>query len=495
MKEHNYDFSVPNRQSIFAIIIIILKTFQLVIKQIFPLLLILLIGKSLQKPSYLLLVVIAVSCLTLIISIIQYFKTYFYISGNELIVHKGILRKSKISIPFDRIQSVHFEQNMIQQICNVTQLKIETAGSDKTEFVFHAIENARAHALRNYISSHKTLANPVDDTDFSSVQGSTAQDKILVLDIVDQIKIGITENHIKSAGLIFVFLYWIFEKIQDVGIDMESYPEEVSEWNWTFNIVITLVIFLFIISLIISVVKTFLINYELILFRTGNGFKLIKGLFNKKEISVSDNKLQLISWSNNVLKGWLGINDLYLSQASGHQWSAKQSIKIPGCGSQQINKIIDQVFGSIAFEEVQYTGTDKKWFIRFAVIVSGLAVMLSTLLLIGNYTQMIWITCVISGYFILERFLAYRRIRYGYNTDVFFLKGGKWGKKTSILPIYKIQGCKIKQSPYQRKHNLCSITLFTASGSVSVPYIPLPSGQTMADYFLFKIETEQINWL
>lgn len=120
MKEHNYDFSVPNRQSIFAIIIIILKTFQLVIKQIFPLLLILLIGKSLQKPSYLLLVVIAVSCLTLIISIIQYFKTYFYISGNELIVHKGILRKSKISIPFDRIQSVHFEQNMIQQICNVT---------------------------------------------------------------------------------------------------------------------------------------------------------------------------------------------------------------------------------------------------------------------------------------------------------------------------------------------------------------------------------------
>ncbi|MBK7633436.1 MAG: hypothetical protein IPJ13_03435 [Saprospiraceae bacterium] len=53
MKKNEYDFSVPTRQSYIAIVMILFKTVNVVVRQIFPAILVILIGVQKIKASIL----------------------------------------------------------------------------------------------------------------------------------------------------------------------------------------------------------------------------------------------------------------------------------------------------------------------------------------------------------------------------------------------------------------------------------------------------------
>ena len=497
MRKNSYDFTVPNRQSVFAIIMILWKTIRVITAQIFPVLLVLLFGNSKNKPAFLVIAVIIVAVLAMVISIVKYFKTWFYISGQDIIVHKGIIKKTKITIPFEKIQSVHFEQNVLQQLFDVTQLNIETAGSEKTEFLFHAIENEKAHALRDYIFASRQQ-NPEDNENPAKVQGVnnvTTFRKIMSLEISDLLKVGITENHIKSFLVIIVFFYWIFQNIREAGMDLEAYSEEVAAWSWSFQIMLTIIILLVITSIIISLARVVFSNFDLRFLRVGNGFKIIRGLLSKKELSVSDHKIQIISWSDNLLKAAVGFNDLYLSQASGTYQSSKQRIKIPGCNQKHIRDVVTEVLGNIHPENIKMHYISQKYFTRFtAILLLVMAIVSGIFFYIKDLTAVIFIVVLVM-YFILVRYLAYKKRKYGYNDTVLYIRGGKWGNRSDLLQIYKIQGIQIRQTPFQSRNQLCNLVLFTASGKISIPYIPIEHTKKMVDDFMYKLETTRKRWM
>lgn len=492
-----YDFSVPNRQSVFAIIMILLKTIKVISAQIFPLLLILLIGNSKNKPTTIVIFLAFVAVIAMVLSIIKFFKTYFYISDNELVVNTGVFKKVKTTIPFDRIQSIHFEQNIFQQMLDVTQLTIDTAGSEKSEFIFHAIENDKALALRNYIFAHKKQTTSEDTVDIQDSESEQVipNTKILSLDIIDLLKVGLTENHLKSTWIIIIFFYWIFQNLQEAGMNMEEYSDQVSDWNWTFQIITFLIFILVLISIVISLIRTILANYNLNFIRTEKGFKIIRGLLSKKEISIPDHKIQIISWTDNLLKSLIGFNDLYMSQASSTQLKTKQSIKISGCSDLHVQEVIQSVMGNIHPNLIEVKGIDKSFFIRYMVIV--LSIMSIGIILIsftGDITLIPYLI-IFTIYRIFVRYLSFRKRKYGYNEDVIFIKGGKWGNRSDLLPVFKIQGIKLNQSPFQLRHQLCTLILFTASGKLKIPYITHEAGQDMVDFLMYKVETTSQNWM
>lgn len=497
MEKSNFDFSQPTRQSIFAIMMILWKTIRVIFAQLFPIILVFLFGNTKNKPALLVIAVVIMAILAMVISIIKYFKTFFYITGQELIVHKGIFNKIKTTIPFDKIQSISFDQNVLQQIFEVTQLKVETAGSDKTELVFHAINNEKAQALRDYIFSHKKEAKEAESHSVPHSTNDVAPnyETIMTLDITRLLKVGVTENHIKSFWVILIFFYWIISNLKEAGIDIDGYSQEVDTSHWSKNILITIAIILIITSVIISLARIVFSYFDLHFLRSQNGFKIIRGLFNRKEISVPDQKIQIISWGDNLLKMLIGFKDLYLSQASSSQLGTNQLIKIPGCSDTHIRQVVQAVMGSVNIEDISLTRVDDKYFKRFVIIIASIASLLTILLIIANDLMTIPFLLALVIYFIFVRYLSFRKKYYGYDKNTLYIQGGKWGHKANLLSIYKLQGIKIKQSPYQRRHQLCSLILFTASGNVSIPYIPLVKGRKIADDFIFTIESTKKNWM
>ena len=79
MKKSEFDFSVPNRQSYVAILMILFKTVNVLFRQLLPFVVVVLLGGSKSKTSYLLYTIIAVAVISMVYSVINFFKTYFII--------------------------------------------------------------------------------------------------------------------------------------------------------------------------------------------------------------------------------------------------------------------------------------------------------------------------------------------------------------------------------------------------------------------------------
>ena len=155
-KKNSLSFSDPQRQSEWAIIFIILKFLRRFLMQIWPILAAVALGRSRNSEfDTFELVIAGLGVFSLISSILAYFRYYFHISDKELVIQKGILKKVRLDLPFDRIQSVNFSQNFLHQLLNVTAVEIESAGSDQKELKIDALQIPVADKLREELLKRK----------------------------------------------------------------------------------------------------------------------------------------------------------------------------------------------------------------------------------------------------------------------------------------------------------------------------------------------------
>ena len=106
--------------------------------------------------------IIAVALIAGLFSIIAFFKYFFYIKDNKLIVEKGVFKKSILEIPFDRIQSINTEQNLIHRVFKVVKLNMDTAGSAGNELQLFALDMDLAKQLNAKILKEKKEAQVVN---------------------------------------------------------------------------------------------------------------------------------------------------------------------------------------------------------------------------------------------------------------------------------------------------------------------------------------------
>ena len=120
--------------------------------------------------------------------------------------------------------------------------------------------------------------------------------------------------------------------------------------------------------------------------------------------------------------------------------------------------------------------------------------IVSFLIFLNQNTQAILLGAV-GVIIVFSFYLSFRKKRYGFNKEMLVVKGGTYGDKTELLPIYKIQSLSKKQSPYQRRNGLANLIVHTASGKVGIPYIDNGVVQDIMDEFLYRIETDKRKWM
>jgi putative membrane protein len=311
----------------------------------------------------------------------------------------------------------------------------------------------------------------------------------------DLIKVGLTENHLRSGGLIFLFFFWIYSNLQEVGVDVDDYSQEIPEWELGFGIMAFFVALFLILSVVISMVRMVVKYFDLKFLRSNKGFKIESGLFTRREVSAMDHKIQHISWSDNLLRKLVGYKNLSLNQASSVEMTTKQNIKIPGCNMDHIRQVVTTLFGNVDLESIEMNGIDKRYFLRFAVIVFLILTLACGLSYYFESFDKIKYIIPIGLYLVLNRYIAYRKMKFGHDGEILFIKGGIFGDKAEILPMYKIQALELHQTPYQSRNMLCSLTLYTASGRMRIPYINQDFGRNLTDVFLKKVEIDRRRWM
>jgi len=501
--EHNDDFlKDPERQSPVAILLILFKFMANILRQAWPFVLVLFLRPGSFKGDSWTLWAIGLGSLSTFASIIAYFKFYYFVKEEELIIEKGLFQKTRLNIPFDRIQTINFRQNLIHRFFNVVSLEIDTAGSKGNEFSIAALDKSKAETIRSFLIAHIPKEKIVDTENEESITEVVEDKKLIHLTIKDLIKIGVGQNHLRGLGIIIGAAFTILEVMGD-GDDkgrgtlrqLYSLFDLGKEYSYQ-QLVLYTVPLLILFLLVSSFAMTILKYYDLQFLQTTKGFKVIAGLFSKREQSANMQKIQMIRWSNNPLKKIFSLFDLRLLQASSSKINRKQAFYIPGIYDEQLRTVRAVYFPNeqaIAFE----THGISKRIIRKRIWLYGILPMIPGFFFANVINQgpisilwWLWLPFIIWTSYIYHRNWRYHISEEGIRTTK-----GIFSRSHTLLKWTKLQGAKTQKSIFQARRGYTDLHFFTAAGTIVIPYIEEAKARQMIDFSLYKVESSLESWM
>ncbi len=504
-KNRENPFPEPTRQDISAIFIRIIDFVKGLFVQFFPILIVfLLVGRGTIELVFLVFA-LATGFISIVLSTLHYFMFHFHIKKDALVITRGLLNRTHTSVPFDRVQVVNFEASLVHRMLNVVKIVVETAGSKSSESEIYALKKDDANALRNYLLEKRKekVADVKTETtewvaDLDS-GGGESRTPLFTLSLKDLIKIGITNNHLKSASVMiavgFAYLsqyWWILDDIDDVpylGMLSGLFDSIVP------SVIILGIVTLLVLAVILSVANSLIRYYNLKVNEISGGLKVSSGLFNKREYSARNNKLQIFSWNTNPLRRLVGLFSATMSQASSDDDLGSQSIVVPGCNVDQLNALREQFFPAAILDSNLLFKPDKRMILRYLIFfgILPLSIVFVAIFLIFNFF-LYWVFLLLLP--ILVVIVVYRnKFELRLNENVLYIKHGVIEDTWKLIHLYKVQSISLHQTPYMQHRDLVNIHIHTAAGSLTVPYISLESSWKIRDFVIYRVERSKKSWI
>jgi len=202
-----------------------------------------------------------------------------------------------------------------------------------------------------------------------------------------------------------------------------------------------------------------------------------------------------MNWSQNLLQKFIKLFEINLKQASSVQVKSKKSIIVPGSYMQQIDDVQSYLFRKGELDGLEFKKVSVHYFYRRAIFLSFALIVVSTILFLVDKQLVLTGLIPLFSIWILSSYLSYKKKKYAVNDFVLQTNGGVYGHGHSLMKLYKVQSVKIKRNLYQRRRGLSTIIVYTASGGLSIPYIPHEKAVQLMDYFLYKVENSKAKWM
>ena len=489
------------RQSPFAILVLVARIIQNLVKQFSIIIVVLLLGgnRSEDRGSTALMISFGILVFTIARGVVTYFRYYYSVSDEHLIVEKGLFSTSKISIPLDRIQAVDFDQTVIHKLVNLVKVNITTAGSSGSEASIEAVTLEKANELRDVLlHQRKTQTDVTPSRSLSlDLNYNTNSQQIFSLNPLHLFKVGLAENHIKSGFIILGFIFWIIQQAEDADL-LDKLKDQVPDINIIKSsvlIISTLIVLMTIASVVISLVKTIVQYFNLKLVRKEESFQLSYGLINSRQFTAKDQKIQVIGWERTWLQKQFDYYTLYFKQASSRTVTEKKRLSIPGCSEQHVKSVRSQLgYSSHSDSPWSIVSPTYKFYSIRNLFIFGV-LLFSAILLLGDKNLLLMPLSLYLIYRIISVFKTYNKITYRITEGLIQIAGGTFGNSLEVLQSYKIQAVRLRSGLFQRRRDLTDLYLFTASGSLLIPFLPLDTAKQIRDQLLYTVESSTKDWM
>lgn len=489
------DLTKPTRQELRGFLVIFVFEVLNILRALWPIFIVIFAQKKLLPTGVTIPMVIGLVLLLLLIhSILYYLNFYFYVQENQFILKKGYLRKKALSIPLERIQSVNTKQNLLQQLLNVYSLEIDTAGSAGKELKIYSLSGSYADHLTQFLQSHEE--NKIEDKSEldSNIIG---EEEILKLSPSDLLRIGISQNHLRTGLIIVAFGSQIVGQIQDLFKEQtDAYSDSVQNIISNSGILFYtgIAIFTLVVSILATLLLTVIKYYDFKLIKHQKSYRITAGLFNKRKVLLPFSKVQQLNWETGPIKKLFGIFKISFKQAVSKQMQQKQVADAPGCLNQHIESIRDELFKGDLPDNSEKIYSHRRYFILLwfqrglfpAVLPTALYIFEPIWLIAGG----LWL--VLSG---LYCWMMVRKRYFQFNKSQLIVGKGAINTVWLQAESFKTQSVDFRQSFFQKRRGLASLRVNNASGQIDIPYIPEDMANKLMNYLLYHVETSNKKWM
>ncbi|GAA4201153.1 hypothetical protein GCM10022289_14120 [Pedobacter jeongneungensis] len=498
------DFSKPQRESAFGIIIMGAYTTFQIIKGTFFIFVIAFLKMQINDIIYVLLGAFAIILFSFVLAYLRYLKFTFFLNKEkqEFVVNKGIFNRDQVIIQLDKIQQVNINQNILQKIIGVYGLKIDTAGAHGEEVSIKAIDETAAYNLKAHLLNRDTAIDMQPEMEHENHLAEEAP--FLRISGFTLFKVGLTSNYGQSLALLAAFFYTVIYEGRQLLDAFKINRDEIQSTVTGMLTIVTVFILiacLLIVLLIINLVRTFYKYFELEISQHKDALLLSSGLIAKKNTLISPNKVQITKYSQNYFQKKMHMLNMSLRQAhfgqskKGHEMQGN-TLEIPGCNPTERDELLKMILDEAPLKGKTFI---PDWrFLNLPIFFKLILPVSVFLILAFNIPEVKPFIGIAIAYFaigIMMIYISYRRHRISVNQDFIIKTSGIWDVSNEIVQPNKIQAITTFQYPWHKGVDVGHLSLHTAAGQIHFKYGNYTEIKKLVNYWLYQVESGNKDWM
>ncbi len=285
--------------------------------------------------------------LALVSGIVKWRTFVYWFEEGELRVKYGLFVKKKRYIPFERIQSLNYNEGIFHRIFGLVKVQVETAGSKdrKPEVELTAIRKAAADVIELEMRRAKNQVNKQMNDEQSLIE-EVPVPTIYHMSIRDLLILAITSGGI---GVVLSGVAAIISQLSDI-IPYEKIFNELADFAkiGAFLVALTVIVSL-IVAWFVSFVITLINYYEYTVRIEDEKLIITKGLIEKKRITLPLNRIQAIRIVENPVRQLFGFATVVVESAGGNgeEGKDKKITLFPLIKKQECMGTLEQLFPEI----------------------------------------------------------------------------------------------------------------------------------------------------
>jgi putative membrane protein len=392
-------------------------------------------------------------------SILSWLRYTYRLEQNELRIEYGVFVRKKRYIPLERIQSLDVSEGILQQLCGMVKVQIETAGGsgkDEAEAVLSAISKDEARYIQEYVTAAKNSSVQTVD----SVQQAASQ---IVYKITPSqlLLLSLTSG---GVGVVISAVLAFFSQL-DEFIPYEKLFRGVEQWAVSNLIVIVFFVFIgFVIAWIIALIGTMLKYANFTVTKTEQDLVISQGLLEKRQITIPLTRIQAIRINENIIRQWLGYGSVIVESAGGSASNREGSkvLLLPLVKLHTIGEILGPRLTDYQFR-LSFNPVPKRAMIRY-VFRSWIIIVPVVVMAIFFFKAWGLLSLIALAWFTLWGILKYRDAGWNLEEQQLNLRYRTIVRSTIFIKKNKIQSLESKESYFQKRKELGNLEVFVKVG-------------------------------
>lgn len=413
-----------------------------------------------------------------VIAVARYFVSTYRYDATELVIRTGLIFKNERHIPFARIQSLDAVQNVLHRICGVVDIKVQTGTTGEAEATLSVLPVSALDEMRRRVfegrvrvteASEAPLSVPVDGVPAAEVQ------TLLRLSAGDRALAGLFDNR----GWVLIGAAWGL--VAESGLLDRFFGEiEAASWPAFVSILVGLFVVAPILSLVWALVR--LHDFELTL-RAGD-LRTEFGALTRVTATIPLRRVQAVK----------------IHQGPGHVWTRRASVRVetaggsatgrasterewvaPIIGLDALRSFIATILPEADVDALTWMRVNPRAFRRRRMVAVVTAIVVGALT--APFLGLKWaaagtVTLIVLGLVNAQLYVA--SLGWAKTDRIVVFKSGWFHRSTIIVPLSKIQAVELDESPFDRRHDMASLSVDTAGAGghrIDIPYLSRPTAE------------------
>jgi putative membrane protein len=436
-----------------------------------------------------------------------WFSTYRY-DETELVVRTGIFFKNERHIPYARIQSVDARQNVLHRVLQVVEVQVRTGTGGDAEATlsvlpFGALEQMRQRVFEGRKSAAEGAPSEATDSpDVAPATDTEAATQVTPIETPADVLLRLTPADTALSGLLdnrgWVVIGAASGLLWESGV-FDRVETLLPQASWT--IAAAVAAGLFVVSPILSVFWALVRLHGFTLTRRGAELLTEYGGLTRVTGTIPLRRVQAIK----------------VFQTPGHRLTKRAAVRVETAGGaiqrqgggerewiapiirvESVPALVEHLAPNVTFADVEWqspdvaAGTRRMRLAAIWSLITGLVA-----LRFFDWSWALTATLVLLAFALFAARKYVQSLGWARTDEAVYFRSGWLWRAVTIVPIAKVQGVELTESPFDRRWSMASVSVDTAGAGahqVDVPYLGRDVAEGLRTALLAQVAATEFRW-